>query len=285
MSLITFPLGKSLPLQRKLRLPQSRPSECVMNALICANSLLVMKPLHQKVGSVGSFMARKVIHWTSPRVISSVNSLFATRKLYFNEECSLADFDDHNPFEGLRQLRLFERTEYTPVDTLVVTAGLASQILVYGAFSLAIGALPIPLENWNFLLLALGPWWSSSFWTDGVCYNFFMSSVMNPSEKMPGDEKRKPNALDRFVKYFPYEYHPELDYAYKYDKKSFYFCAMIIVSLYLYVFFTRPPVTDVLISKVQEAYHSDLSQSVIKCVTDSMIRSAEAIPDSMFCDL
>lgn len=282
--MISFSCRKLPPLHRSIKSPQAHPSEYAVNALTRINSLLVMKFLHQKIRSSGSWFANRVVNKAPPRLISSVNFLFANRTIFLDDRVEFEDFDQENSFDSLRRLYLIEKSEYAPGDAIVVTAGLASQILFYGAFSLAIGAFPVPLENWNVIVLTLGPWWSSSYWTEWVCYDFFMSCFRGPCEGVSSNQDLKPSPVDRFVKLFPYDFHPELNHAYNNNKKSFYLCAFIIASVYLYVYFIRPPVTDILISKAKESYNPELTADVAKWIVDSMNRSITDLEGCMFSD-
>jgi hypothetical protein len=100
-----------------------------------------------------------------------------------------------------------------------------------------------------------------------------MSGFCNDSvDRTSSDEKRKQGAVDTCVKFFPYEFHPELGHAYKYNKRSFFFCAMMIASLYLLVFIKRPPVTDIMLQKAKESYNPELPKGFADLLLDFVER-------------
>lgn len=231
-----------------------------------ANPLLLMDFLHKNIGLAGRSMAQKTI------CALPLHRFALHNKSFFDDE----SVDEESAFESLRWLMRQKRQEFTSLDTIVCTTSLSSKILAYGVFCKAINSSPIPLEEWNFFALMLGPWWSSAYWVEWVCYDFFRSAFA----KDPYNIEQTSNP-DFISKWFPYELHPELNWAYKYDKKSFYFSAVIILSLYASMLYVRPQISRILIKKLGDLWGPYFTEIMAKNTLDFVRVHCNEIKDDL----
>lgn len=201
-----------------------------------ANSLFLMSALHKNVGLAGRSIAQRAI------------CALPLRRFTVSDQSDVDDefLQDQSSFASLRSLIEQRKEDFTPLDTMMSTASLASKILAYGVFCKAITSGPIPLEEWNFFALLFGPWWSSAFWVEWVCYDFFRSAF--------AQDPYGGNSTAEIDRWFPFEHQPEINWAYKYDKKSFYFSSMILLGLYASMFYVRPQISRILIKKLGDAW-------------------------------
>lgn len=258
--LIVFPLiywsyFKVLFCLLKILLFFSRPvsfkasvSSCLFSSWDRINSLLLLTPLHKKIGMSSKFLAQKTI--SSFSLTLAGNGIFGARK-GGGEGVDSDGFSQGSSFAALYPLMHQERRDFKASSAIAATLGLSSKMLVYAGFCFAVGYSPIPLEQWPAWAILAGPWWSSAFWVEWVCYDYFCSALAKEPYENP-----LPSRSDFISRWLPYEYHPEIQWAYRYNKRAFYFCTAFLVSVYVLTSHIRPPTSRILIKKMEEAAKS-----------------------------
>lgn len=154
-----------------------------------------------------------------------------------------------------------EQPEFTPIDTMVSTAGMCSQVLFYAAFYSVICSLMGPMESWGSLPLLLGPWWSSSYWMEWIGYDFIRSAV-----PLHGQSSSIVGILDKWISH---QHRPELGYAYKHHKICLCFCAIVFLSVCALIYEHRPAANHILMERASSFLKSlpemDFSKSLQDC--------------------
>jgi hypothetical protein len=209
------------------------------------NSVLIMRSLQKKVDLVGRSIAQRTLCLTS-------SQFERLRERFYVRSDDLEEFDDiEDSFDQLRQLLLKRKEEASSAASAIIcTAGVAAQMAFYGSLMASIGASPVPLENWNFFALLLGPWWSSSHWVDWICFDFFRSSL---SRDLIGVHSDKETKFKQWAKWISSADYLELNQVYKEDRKCFYLCAAFVLCLYAMIWKTMPSTNRILLEKMSSS--------------------------------
>ena len=217
------------------------------NGLEKINDLIVAKSINQKIEkSVYNFSKKNLQN------ISAVVQRLNLSNRLFSLDLNEPD-DSSESFKGLQVLILrdvSQQSDYNDFIKLVSsTAAMSVKILAYGIYCLAITSIPFSSEETRIATYVIGPWWASSVWADRVVYDFMRSAVAKNPEKniaiFSGQEKA--GALASFVSY---KYHEEINKACRKNFRTFYFCALTILTLYGSVWWNlQPSVSGKLLEK------------------------------------